>query len=60
MRIPTKDLTDVTLVSDETDLKVYFPKVYLLKVYFMKVYLASQDALEVMRVTESLTHLLTE
>ena len=24
VRIPTKDLTDVTLVSDETDLKVYF------------------------------------
>ena len=44
-RIPTKDLTDVTLVSDETDLKVY---------------LVSQDALEVMRVTHWLNNLLTD
>ena len=36
-------------------LKEYFPKLYFSKVYFPKVFLASQDALEVMRVTESLT-----
>ena len=32
---------------------------YFLEVHFLKVYLASQDALEVMRVTESLSHLLS-
>ena len=60
------DFTDVTLASEDTYHRLPWcdrddpddheePKVY-----FLKVYLASQDALEVMRVTHSLTYLLTE
>ena len=61
MRIPEKDFPDMTMMTMMTMMteivfsQSVFSEGVLSKLYFSKVYLASQDALEVMSVTDSLS-----